>query len=156
MAAKAQVETEEDHLYQTLVLEHGRHPKNRGPLPGATHAARGDNPLCGDRVDVSLVLDGDRIADARFEGAGCAIALASASMMTEAVRGRSRAEVEVLCRAFDELLSGAGSAGASRVLGDLNAFAGVRRYPVRVKCARLSWQTLLAALAGGAGGVTTE
>src|SRR5262252_6542510 len=106
MAAQEKGETEVDQLYQTLVLEHGRHPKNRGPLPGATHAARGDNPLCGDRVDVSLVLDGDRIVDARFEGAGCAIALASASMMTEAVRGRSRAEAEALCRAFDELLSG--------------------------------------------------
>jgi len=154
MAAKA--EAEEDHLYQTLVLEHGRHPKNRGPPPGTTHAARGDNPLCGDRIDVSLVLDGERIADARFEGAGCAIAIASASMMTEAVRGRSRAEAEALCRAFDELLSGPEPSGGSRALGDLDAFAGVRRYPVRVKCARLSWQTLRAALAGGAAGVTTE
>ena len=125
------------------MLDHGRHPRNHGALAGATHSARGDNPFCGDRVTVALILDGDRIADARFDGAGCAISTASASMMTSALRGRTRAEAESLCRAFESLLAGsAGDERRSAALGELGAFAGVRRYPVRVKCARLPWQTL--------------
>ncbi len=149
-------DTPADDLYQRIVLDHGRNPRHRGALAGATHSARGDNPFCGDRVTVALILDGDRIADARFDGAGCAIATASASMMADALGGRTRAEAEALGRAFETLL--AGSAGEAEVaaLGELGAFAGVRRYPVRVKCARLPWQTLAAALGGGAGTVTTE
>jgi nitrogen fixation NifU-like protein len=145
-----------DDLYQTIVLEHGRHPRHRGPLADATHSARGDNPFCGDRVTVALILDGDRIADARFDGAGCAISTASASMMMSAVQGRTRGEAVSLCRDFESLLAGGAGETAVAALGELGAFAGVRRYPVRVKCARLPWQTLAAALAGGGGTVTTE
>src|SRR5581483_4715533 len=144
-----------DDLYQTVVLEHGRHPRHRGALAGATHSARGDNPFCGDRVTVALILDGERIADACFDGAGCAISTASASMMTSALHGRTRAEAETLCRQFESLLAGGAGEAVVAALGELGAFAGVRRYPVRVKCARLPWQTLAAALAGG-GTVTTE
>jgi nitrogen fixation NifU-like protein len=142
-----------DDLYQTIVLDHGRNPRHHGALPGATHSARGDNPFCGDRVTVALILDGERIADARFDGAGCAISTASASMMLSALRGCTRAEAESLCRGFESWLAGGETSAA---LGELAAFAGVRRYPVRVKCARLPWQTLAAALAGGGGTVTTE
>lgn len=146
---------ETDQLYQRLVLDHGRHPRNQGPLSGATHQAHGDNPFCGDRWLVSLVVDGGRVREARFEGAGCAISTAAASMMTEAIRGRTREEVGRLERAFEGLLSA--DADGSRVdLGDLVAFAGVGRYPVRVKCARLPWQTLLAALSGASATVSTE
>jgi len=145
-----------DELYQRVVLAHAQQPRNQGPLPGATHQARGDNPFCGDRWLVSLVLDGDQIRAARYQGAGCAISTAAASMMTEAVRGRTRAEVEELSRAFERLVSAGGGGGGESELGDLAAFAGVRRYPVRVKCARLPWQTLLAALGGATATVSTE
>ena len=146
-----------DELYQRLVLDHARQPRNRGPLAGATHTARGDNPFCGDRVAVSLIVDGDRIAAARFEGQACAIATAAASMMAAAVEGRTRAEAEALARRFEALLAAGDAAPELGDLGDLRALAGVRRYPVRVKCARLPWQTLLAALGGGSGGaVSTE
>ena len=134
---------ETDPLYQRLVLDHGRHPRNQGPLPGATHQARGDNPFCGDRWLVALILDCDQIREVRYEGAGCAISTAAASMMSEAVAGKTSAEVERLWQSFERCIA-AGELGDD--LGDLAAFAGVRRYPVRVKCARLPWQTLLAAL----------
>ena len=146
-----------DDLYQRLVLDHGRHPRNLGPLAGETHGARGDNPFCGDRWRVSLIVDGARVRDVRYEGAGCAISTAAASMMSEAVRGHTRAEVEALGRAFERLIGVGAPDDASGVdLGELAAFAGVRRYPVRVKCARLPWQTLLAALASHGAGVSTE
>jgi nitrogen fixation protein NifU and related proteins len=161
-----------DDLYDSIVLDHSRHPRNHGALSGATHGARGDNPFCGDRVTVSLILEGDRIAAVGFEGAGCAISTASASMMTVALRGRARADAEALCRAFETMLGGgvaardgtpAASTGAVTAvtddvaaLGELGAFAAVRRYPVRVKCARLPWQTLMAALGGARGTVSTE
>jgi nitrogen fixation NifU-like protein len=151
-----------DELYQRLVLDHGRHPRNQGPLPGATHQARGDNPFCGDRWVVALVLDGERIREARYQGAGCAISIAAASMMTEAIRGRTREEARRLERAFADVVAAeqahadADADGGGIELGDLRAFAGVRRYPVRVKCARLPWQTLLAALGGATATVSTE
>jgi nitrogen fixation NifU-like protein len=143
-----------------VVLDHSRRPRNQGPLPGATHGARGDNPFCGDRLTLSLIVDGDRIVDARFEGAGCAISVASASMMTVALRGQTRDEAESLCRRFESMLAAPDAAPDAAldaiVDAPLGSFAGVRRYPVRVKCARLPWQTLTAALAGGAGSVSTE
>jgi len=159
-----------DELYQRVVLDHAQRPRNQGPLPGATHQARGDNPFCGDRWLVSLVLDGEQLREARCQGAGCAISTAAASMMTEAVRGRTRDQVQHLSQAFERLLAAgdapggaaqdrdhdqADAAGAIE-LGELAAFAGVRRYPVRVKCARLPWQTLMAALAGAGATVSTE
>ena len=150
---------ETDELYQRIVLDHGRRPRNQGPLPGATHGARGDNPFCGDRWQVSLVVDGDVVREVRYEGAGCAISTAAASMMSEAVKGKRRGEIEELWRGFESLVSSAkaaADANSSAALGDLAAFAGVRRFPVRVKCARLPWQTLLAALAGDRATVSTE
>jgi nitrogen fixation protein NifU and related proteins len=154
----------DDELYQRLVLDHGRNPRNRGPLPEATQRAHGDNPFCGDRWQVSLIVEGERIRAARFEGAGCAISTAAASMMSEAIEGRTRTEVGRLWHAFDRLVRGGDDGGGGGdaapepgvSLGDLAAFAGVRRYPVRVKCARLPWQTLLAALDGAGATVSTE
>jgi nitrogen fixation NifU-like protein len=133
-----------DDLYQDAILDHSQHPRNFGPLPGADRSASADNPFCGDRVTVALALAGERVADARFEGAGCAIAMASASMLTEAIKTRTRAEIETLARAFEAFLAGAAPDPAA--LGELAAFAAVARYPVRAKCARLAWQALAAAL----------
>jgi nitrogen fixation NifU-like protein len=143
-----------EDVYQSLILDHSRRPRNFGAPPGATQSARGDNPFCGDRVTVFLVRSGDRIADVGFEGVGCAISMASASMMTTHLKGLTPAETETLCRRFEDLLDGA--AHENDELGDLSAFAAVSRFPVRVKCARLPWQTLLAALTGAAKTVSTE
>lgn len=130
-------------LYQELVVDHSRSPRNRGPLPDATHDAKGHNPLCGDELMLRLKLAGDEIVDAKFEGQGCAISTASASLMTEAIKGKTRAEVETLFEAMHRLLTG-GEAGMA--LGKLEAFSGVRDFPARVKCAALSWHTLKNAL----------
>lgn len=144
-------------LYQDLILDHQRNPRNFGELPGATHAAEGYNPLCGDRVRVAARLEGERVKELRFTGSGCAISKASASLMTQAVTGRSREEAEELFRAFQALVTGGGG-GNTADLGKLKVFAGVREYPARVKCATLAWHTLHAALAGGkeAGAATPE
>jgi nitrogen fixation NifU-like protein len=142
-----------DDLYQRVILDHSRAPRNFGALPAATHRADGENPVCGDTVSVALTMSADgRVADIKFEGAACAIATASASMMTAAVRGKTAAEIAGLLRAVDETIRGqrgaAGGAGPS--LGDLGALAGVARFPVRINCARLPWQTLAAAMTGAA------
>ena len=144
-------------LYQTTILDHNRQPRNFRVPEGANRQAAGHNPLCGDRVAVHLVLDDGVVKDVGFQGAGCAISTASASLMTQAVKGKSRAEVEKLFDAFHELLTGDPSQepDPSRV-GKLAVFAGVREYPVRVKCATLAWHTLRAALAGGRETVKTE
>jgi nitrogen fixation NifU-like protein len=134
-----------EDLYQSAILDHSQHPHNFGPLPGADRRATTDNPFCGDRVTIAVALDGDRIADVRFEGTGCAISMAAASMLTEAIKTRTRAEVETLARAFEAFLGGAAPDPAA--LGELAAFAAVAKYPVRAKCARLAWQALAAALA---------
>ena len=141
-------------LYRDVIVDHNRSPRNRGRLPGATHHAEGDNPLCGDRLRLDLLLAGDVIDDLRFEGSGCAISTASASLMSEAVKGKSRAEAAALFAAVHRMLTGAAGAGAAP--GKLAALAGVREFPARVKCASLCWHTLNAALAGGATKVTTE
>jgi nitrogen fixation protein NifU and related proteins len=130
-------------LYQEVILDHNRHPRNFGPLPAANHRAEGNNPLCGDRVTVYLDVAGDRIRDLSFEGAGCAISTASASLMTEALKGRSVEEARQLFHGFHELVT-QGKEGED--LGKLAVFTGVREYPMRVKCATLAWHTLLAAL----------
>jgi nitrogen fixation protein NifU and related proteins len=137
-------------LYREVVLAHGRAPRNRGRLAGATHAAEGDNPLCGDRVRVELALEGDRVRDARFEGVGCTVALASASLMTEALKGRSVAEVRALADRMDEICTGrpARAPAGDAVLGPLAAFAGVRHYPARARCATLAWRAMQRALDG--------
>jgi nitrogen fixation protein NifU and related proteins len=132
-------------LYQELILEHSRHPRHFGPLPGASHQAQRENPFCGDDITVSLALEGERIAGIQFEGAGCAISLAAASMMTEALAGRTRPEALALARQFFAMVSGEALSPGDG-LGSLQAFAAVTRFPVRADCARLPWRALLAAL----------
>jgi nitrogen fixation NifU-like protein len=136
-------------LYREVILDHNRSPRNCGRLEPADAAADGHNPLCGDQLHVSLRMRGDQLADIRFEGRGCAISVASASLMSEAVKGRSRAEVEGLYRRVHALLTGSGptaTAAATAELGKLAALAGVVEFPARVKCASLCWHTLHAAL----------
>ncbi|HSD32843.1 MAG TPA: SUF system NifU family Fe-S cluster assembly protein [Gemmatimonadales bacterium] len=144
-------------LYQQIIVEHNRSPRNFKKLPHPTNAADGSNPLCGDQIRVELQLDGDRIADIGFQGSGCAISQASASLLTGAVLGKSRAEAEKLFQDVHAMLTAAPDAPVDAAqLGKLAALAGVRRFPVRVKCASLSWHTLRAALQEGAEPVTTE
>lgn len=143
-------------LYQELILDHYKNPRNFGTLPGANRSARGHNPLCGDRLDLAVRLEGDRIADLRFQGAGCAISTASASLMTEAVKGRARPEALALFEKFHRRVTGREDGADSEDLGKLEVFSGVREFPVRVKCATLAWHTLKAALEGAGGTVSTE
>ncbi|MBI5258176.1 MAG: SUF system NifU family Fe-S cluster assembly protein [Burkholderiales bacterium] len=135
-----------ESLYQDLVLEHKRAPRNFGPLPQATHRAEGTNPQCGDEVQVALTLAQDRIEDIRFTGQGCAICIASSSMMTEAVRGQSVAHARQLQQHFRAVLTGEREPEAAP-LGKLASLAGVRHYPGRIKCALLGWHALMHALA---------
>jgi nitrogen fixation protein NifU and related proteins len=141
-------------LYRDVILDHNRQPRNFGRLDPADASADGHNPLCGDRLTVSLRLAGDTIADIRFEGKGCAISTASASLMSEAVKGRDRAAVHELFTRVHALLTQAG-APVDESLGKLAALSGVREFPSRVKCASLCWHTLNAALEHG-GTISTE
>jgi nitrogen fixation NifU-like protein len=143
-------------LYQSVILDHHKRPRNFRRLDAPDRTAEGNNPLCGDRVHIELRLDGDVIRDIGFVGSGCAISTAAASMMTEALKGRTRAEVEALFERFHQMLTGDGDPAEGAALGKLAAFAGVREFPVRVKCATLPWHTLRAALRGGAEPVSTE
>ena len=141
-------------LYQEVILEHNRSPRNFGPLEQSTGKAAGRNPLCGDEVTVWIEMDGDTVRQASFVGTGCAISKASASMMTQAVKGKSRAEAEVLFSHFHSLVTGQ-SATPDAALGKLKVFAGVARFPTRVKCASLAWHAMRDALyedRGGDGG----
>ncbi len=143
------------NLYQEVIVENGRRPRNFGALPGANRQAEGFNPLCGDRLILQLrVVDGV-IEDARFEGVGCAISTASASLMTEALKGRSESEAAALFASFHAMLAGERQAGDT-ALGKLEVLAGVREFPVRVKCATLAWHTLMAALHDQNRPVSTE
>ncbi len=144
-------------LYQEVILDHSKRPRNFHALAGANRQAEGYNPLCGDRETVYLKLDGDRLREVAFQGAGCAISTASASMMTESVKGKTRAEAEALFERFHDLITGQhGQADGAPDLGKLEVFSGVREYPVRVKCATLPWHTLKAALASDGATVSTE
>lgn len=142
-------------LYQQIIVEHNRSPRNFRVLPDANRTADGDNPLCGDRITLQVRLDGDVIADIGFQGKGCAISQSSASLMTGAVKGRTVAEAERLFHDFHEMVTGK-TAPDAKALGKLAAFAGVRQFPSRVKCANLAWHTLHAALASSAEPVSTE
>jgi nitrogen fixation NifU-like protein len=134
-----------------VILDHNKHPRNQGTPPGANRHAEGHNPLCGDRLSVHAVLEGGVVKDVGFEGHGCAISKASASLMTEAVKGRTTAEAEALFRDFHELVtSDPRSTPDTSKLGKLAVFGGVREFPIRVKCATLCWHTLRSALADGA------
>jgi len=144
-----------EDLYQQLIIDHSRRPRNFRALEAPDRSLEGFNPLCGDQVTVYVKLEGDRIREAAFQGSGCAISTASASLMTESVRGKSLEEVERLFQAFHALVTGKG-AGREVELGKLAAFEGVASYPARVKCATLPWHALRAALAGSGQSVTTE
>lgn len=138
-------------LYQEVILDHSRHPRHFGPLEGATHVGEGHNPLCGDRVKIELALDaGERITDIKFQGKGCAISQASASLMTDMLKGRTVEEAEKLMGGFLHLVKGE----ATELEGDdrdrLEVMAGVSAFPMRVKCATLAWHTMKSALEGGA------
>jgi nitrogen fixation NifU-like protein len=143
-------------LYQELILDHGRRPRNFRPLAGASRSAEGYNPLCGDKVKVYVKMDGDTVTDISFEGAGCAISTASASIMTESLKGKTRAEVEELFQTFHDLVTGQKAQLQAPELGKLTVFSGVSEFPIRVKCATLSWHTLRAALNGADEVVSTE
>ncbi len=140
-------------LYQDLVLEHSKYPRNFRVLANATHQAEGYNPLCGDHFTVYLDMDGDRIREVSFQGTGCAISKASASIMTQALKGRSTAEAEELFEKFHNVVTGETGANG---LGKLAAFAGVSEFPARVKCATLAWHTVRAALQREQQAVSTE
>jgi len=142
-------------LYQELIVDHSRRPRNFGRLENATHHAEGFNPLCGDRVKVYVDLDGGVVRDVGFEGEGCAISQASASLMTESIQRKSKAEVEQLFSKFRDLATGTGQADPSG-LGKLAVFSGLRGFPTRVKCATLVWHTLRAALEEKSDVVSTE
>ena len=133
-------------LYQELILDHRRHPRNFREMPEATRAVDGHNPLCGDHLRLYVKLDGDRIADVSFIGNGCAISVASASMLTENLKGKSIAEAESMFQNMHDLLTREDVAVDVDKLGKLGVLQGVRDYPTRVKCATLSWHTLKAAL----------
>ncbi len=142
-------------LYQEVILDHNRRPRNFGPLAAANHHAEGDNPLCGDKVSVLLDVEDGRIQDIAFQGVGCAISMASASLMTEALKGQSVEEARRLFHVFHDLLT-TGAGDSSPDLGKLAVFTGVREFPMRVKCATLAWHTLLAALSEKNQPVSTE
>lgn len=137
-------------LYQEIILDHNRRPRNFGELPGANRQAEGHNPLCGDKVTIYLKLEDDVIEEIRFKGAGCAISTASASIMTESLKGKTVQEARHLFEIFRNLVTGSASAeaGHEAELGNLVAFHGVRDYPVRIKCATLAWHALKTSLEG--------
>jgi len=144
-------------LYQEVILDHNRRPRNFGEMAGADWRQEGRNPLCGDQLTVWLRMEEDTIADVSFVGTGCAISKASASMMTAAVKGKTREEAERLFTRFHDLVTGKLDAAAGHEsLGRLAAFAGVSRFPARVKCASLSWHTMHAALHQSSAPVSTE
>ena len=142
-------------LYQQLILDHNKSPRNKRRLDKADRTARGYNPLCGDLVTIDLVIADGVVADIAFEGSGCAISTAAASMLTEQVKGRTVTEAAALFDRFHDMVTGSRPDNGSD-LGKLEAFAGVRQYPARVKCATLAWHTLMAALNKRNDLVTTE
>jgi nitrogen fixation NifU-like protein len=143
-------------LYQDLILDHNRAPRNFRPMENANRRVEGNNPLCGDRLTVWLRMEGDVIQDAAFQGSGCAISRASASLMTTAVKGKTRSEAEDLFQRFRRMVTGSLDPIDAESLGKLAAFAGVAQFPVRIKCASLSWHALKAALDQPDAVVSTE
>jgi nitrogen fixation NifU-like protein len=147
-------------LYQDIILDHGRHPRNFGKLEHPSHFAHGHNPLCGDKVTIYLKLQGDRIEDVRFEGRGCAISTASTSLMTEIIKGKTVEEAEQLFKTFHAKVTGGDAPALPDRLEDdldrLEPLTGVKQFPVRVKCATLPWHAVEAALRSGALGATVK
>ncbi len=142
-----------NELYQEVILHHYKTPKNFGVLEDPTNAAHGDNPLCGDKIALTVRLRGDVIEDLKFKGSGCAISTASASLMTEAIKGKTKIDAKGLFERFHPMVMGTGSAEG---VGKLDVFSGVSQFPIRVKCATLAWHTLLAAIEGRNDTVSTE
>jgi nitrogen fixation NifU-like protein len=143
-------------LYQEILLEHNSKPRNFRKLPGANCTAEGYNPLCGDQITLYLNVEDDVIADVGFQGSGCAISRASASLMTQSIKGQSVAKVEEIFDAFHRMLTKPGEPLDDNLLGDLEMLSGVAEFPTRIKCAILSWHTLRASLAGQRDAVSTE
>lgn len=143
-------------LYRELIIDHGRHPRNFGTLEAANHIKKGFNPLCGDRLTLYLLEDNGMIRDIKFEGVGCAISMASASMMSELLKGKSIAQAEKIFRAFHQLVTKGSIDTDLNELGKLKVLAGVSQFPVRVKCATLSWHTVMAAMHDNPELVSTE
>ena len=142
-----------EELYRDVILDHYRNPRNKGHLDEPDASAQGVNPLCGDEITIDLKFDGDVVSDVAVIGQGCSISQSSASMMTEAIKGKTRAEIEELVGKFRQMMSldesddpGLDPDRPGSVLGDIEALQGVRQYPVRIKCASLGWNTLLEAL----------
>lgn len=135
-------------LYQELILEHSKKPRNYREMPNATRKAEGFNPLCGDHFTVYLEMDGEKVKEVSFQGSGCALSKASASMMTQALKGKTKAEVEQLFTRFHDLVTGKAESRNREELGKLAVFSGVSEFPVRVKCASLAWHAMKAALEG--------
>lgn len=133
-------------LYQELILDHFRRPRNRGRLEQPDASVVMKNPLCGDEITLQLAFDGDQVRDARFVGQGCSISQASASMMTQLVRGKPASEVQGLAARFRQMIRGDAEAASDQILGELRALSGVSKFPVRVKCALLPWDALAAGL----------
>ncbi|MFY9573317.1 MAG: SUF system NifU family Fe-S cluster assembly protein [Blastocatellia bacterium] len=148
--------TDLQDLYQELILDHGRRPRNFRRLEDVSLSAEGYNPLCGDKVKIYVKMDDDILKDISFEGAGCAISTASASIMTETLKGKTRAEAEKLFQTFHDLVTGREAHLDAPELGKLAVFSGVSEFPIRVKCATLSWHTLRAALNGEGEIISTE
>ena len=143
-------------LYQQIIIEHNRSPRNFKVVEDATKVAAGDNPLCGDKITLYVKLDGGVISDVGFQGKGCAISQASASLMTSAVKGKTVSEAETLFHGFHDMVTGENPSPDTKALGKLAAFAGVKQFPARVKCANLAWHTLHAAVSNSSDPVTTE
>jgi len=140
------VTSELGDLYQEVILEHSKAPRNFRRLPSANHEAEGYNPLCGDRCSIYIDMDGDRIHEIGFQGSGCAISRASASMMTQMVKGKTKAEAVKLFEQFHNLVTGKDDTAKAGDLGKMAVFGGVSKFPARVKCATLAWHTLQSAL----------
>jgi SUF system FeS assembly protein, NifU family len=139
--------SELSELYQQVILDHNKKPRNFRKIEAPTHTAEGHNPLCGDQLTIYLDIENDDLRDVSFEGSGCAISKAAASMMTQAVKGKTRQQVEELFKQFHEMVTGeSDETEPDASLGNLRIFEGVREFPVRVKCATLPWHTLHAAL----------
>lgn len=147
--------TQASDLYQEVILDHTKTPRNHGTLEPCDHHAEGDNPVCGDKLEVFLAVNDGKIEDVKFRGQGCAISQASASVMTEEVKGTSVEDAKALSEGFRDMLTGRSDPDLDE-MGTLAVFSGVKRFPTRIKCATLAWHTLGAALKGKAKTVTTE
>ena len=134
-----------DELYLEVIIDHNKNPRNNERLENHTHEAKGDNPLCGDQISIQLIMKEDKVSDVKFTGSGCAISTASASILTEEIKGKSKKEIEKLFNGFHNLVTGNDE---NTNLGKLSIFEGVKKYPARVKCATLSWHALMAAIEG--------